>query len=149
MPDWAKAESVQDLEFLFDTKIPLPKTDSPRQIDITKRVTSQEQPQPQTTQSGYNNPQSVNPNGRIWNASPMPKNWLIEAIVLSVICCSPVSVVGIYYATQVESRYAAKDYEGSLRASNNARNWALIGMLFIPACYVIFVIFAATLSVFV
>lgn len=150
MPDWMQAGKVQDLSFLFHDTITAPQAAPEKgRIDLTKNATIREK----TSHSGYNNPSVSNTSNNIGSSFddiiPLPKNWLIEAIILSVICCSPVSVVGIYYASQVESRYAARDFKGSVSSSNSARNWALLGMLFWPVCYILFVICTSLLAIFV
>lgn len=141
MPDWKRADSVEELAFLFNSRIPLPheKTEPVRQpLDIRHNT----QPSSYTPGSAYRNEDSK------WNnVVPMPKNWLLESILLSIFCCSPVSVVGIFFASKVESLYYSKDFAGATRASNNARNWSLAGILFIPVCYMLFIIFAAVVRV--
>ncbi|WP_029904796.1 CD225/dispanin family protein [Prevotella sp. 10(H)] len=154
MADWANAGSIQELSFLFDTKIPVPEEKKepvrPKPEVPVNTVNPQPQavrPQPapaSNPQANYNNRPSDNQER--WNdILPMPKNWLVESILLSIFCCSPISVVGIFYASRVESLYYAKDYDGASRAAENAKKWALIGILFLPACYVIFSIFGAVI----
>lgn len=58
---------------------------------------------------------------------PQPKNWLIESILVTLFCCLPLGIVGIVNAAQVSSRYASGDYDGSLRASQEAGKWTKIG----------------------
>ncbi len=58
-----------------------------------------------------------------------PKSWLIESILVTIFCCSyfPITIIGIVYATKVESRFYAGDYEGALAASREAARWTKIG----------------------
>lgn len=138
MPDWVRADGVDELAFLFDAKISIPEPGEKKgpvkqTIDIRHNV----HPSTYTPQTSYQAEDR-----RLSDIVPMPKNWLVESILLSIFCCSPVSVVGIYFATRVESLYYAKDYAGATRASNMARNWSLAGILFIPVCYLLFTIFA-------
>jgi len=56
-----------------------------------------------------------------------PKNWLVEAILVTIFCCLPFGIVGIVNAAQVNSRTAVGDYEGALRASREAGKWTRIG----------------------
>jgi hypothetical protein len=39
----------------------------------------------------------------------------------------PFGIVSIVYAAQVQTKLEAGDHAGALRASNSARNWALLG----------------------
>jgi hypothetical protein len=59
--------------------------------------------------------------------SAKPKNWLVESILTTLFCCLPFGIAGIIFAAQVNSKYAAGDYEGALIASNNAEKWTKIG----------------------
>ena len=58
-----------------------------------------------------------------------PKTWLVESILVTLFCCLPFGVVGIFYAGRVESRFYAKDYEGAIRASQNAKKWTMISFV--------------------
>lgn len=154
MPDWINAGSVPELSFLFETKIPLPEERKPEPVVIgtspSETVATEPKSQPQSIVSPQpaTNYQQTNyrqdNNTRRWDdILPMPKNWLVESILLSIFCCSPISVVGIFYAAKVESLYYAKEYDRATQAAENAKKWALAGILFLPACYVLLVIFGA------
>ena len=58
-----------------------------------------------------------------------PKTWLVESIVLTVLCCTPFSIVGIVYAAKVNSLFDQTKYEEAIRASSNAKTWTLIGLI--------------------
>ncbi len=58
---------------------------------------------------------------------PQPKNWLLESILVTLFCCLPFGIVGIVFASQVSSKYADGDYDGSVRASTEAGKWTKIG----------------------
>ncbi|MDD4822270.1 MAG: CD225/dispanin family protein [Bacteroidales bacterium] len=55
-----------------------------------------------------------------------PKTWLVESILVSLFCCLPFGIAGIVNASRVESRFFAKDYEGAIRASQNAKKWTIV-----------------------
>ncbi len=57
---------------------------------------------------------------------PKPNNHLALAIITTIICCLPAGIVSIVYATQVNSKYNAGDYEGAVRASKNAKTWWIV-----------------------
>ena len=61
------------------------------------------------------------------NPPQQPKNWLAESILVTLLCCLPFGIVGIVNAAQVSSRFASGDYDGSLRASQEAAKWTKIG----------------------
>ena len=73
---------------------------------------------------------------------PQPSNHLAMAIITTIICCLPAGIVSIVYATQVNSKDNAGDYEGAQRASKNAKTWwivALITGLVILIGYIVFI----------
>ena len=56
-----------------------------------------------------------------------PKNWLLGSILGTIFCCMPFGIVGIINAAQVNSRYTSGDYNGALKASQEAGKWTKIG----------------------
>lgn len=130
MADWVRADRVEDLAFLFDSKKTIPQQQEARGYGNVTGTS-------ETAKTTYGNAQQ----GKQGDVLAMPKNWLLESILLSVLCCSPISVVGIFYASRVESRYYMGDYEGAGSTATKARNWALAGILFIPAAYTLFYLF--------
>jgi len=58
-----------------------------------------------------------------------PKNYLIESILVTMCCCQPFGIVGIVFASQVNSKYAAGDYLGAQQASNDAKKWVTWGFV--------------------
>lgn len=73
---------------------------------------------------------------------PRPSNHLALAIITTILCCLPAGIVSIVYASQVNTKYNAGDYEGALRASKNAKTWwivALVAGLVIIIGYILFI----------
>lgn len=98
-------------------------------------------PQPNQTYQNFNNtpPPSV-----------PPKNYLVESILVTVLCCLPLGIVGIINATKVESLFAAGDHIGAQRAADEAKKWCkwgLIGGGTVIGLYLIFYIFFVVLAV--
>lgn len=58
-----------------------------------------------------------------------PKNYLVEAILVTIFCCQPFGIVSIVYASQVNSKYDAGDLTGAQRASSNAKQWMTWGLI--------------------
>jgi len=54
-----------------------------------------------------------------------PKNYLIESILVTLFCCLPFGIVGIFYASQVNSKFVIGDYDGAQAASENAKKWMI------------------------
>ena len=73
-----------------------------------------------------------------------PKSWLVESILVTILCCLPLGIVGIVNATRVESRFYAGDVAGANQAAADAAKWTKIGFfagIAVVICYVIFVVF--------
>ena len=123
MPQWARAEEVDELKYLF-TGAPPPQTTV---------VQEEELPPP-----------------------PMPKTWLTESIlatILPLFCClnvfSLLGIVGIIYATQVESLYRRGEYDAAQAASRNAGRWAKVALWIIFGWIILLVVaFVALLAIF-
>lgn len=133
MSDWMKAEDVGELSFLFDPKASVPRSEKEGPVKINEPDLSRPVNLNSDSQSEQTYVQG--------NIPSMPKNWMMESVILSILCCSPVSVVGIYNASKVEKLYSERKYDESLRKADLARNWALLGILFLPICYMIFFFF--------
>lgn len=73
-------------------------------------------------------------------AAPVrPKNWLVESILITILCCLPFGIVGIVNAAKVNSLYDQGLYDESMRSSKNAKRWAKYGLI-VGIIYLIFVI---------
>ncbi|MBC8034244.1 MAG: CD225/dispanin family protein [Chitinophagaceae bacterium] len=70
----------------------------------------------------------------------MPKNWLVESILVTIFCCLPFGIAGIVFASQVNSKYAAGDHTGAVEASKNAAKWTKIGFFVGLAVLVVYMI---------
>lgn len=80
------------------------------------------------------------------NQPPRPSNHLALAIITTILCCLPAGIVSIVYASQINSKYNAGDYEGAERASKNAKTWwivAIIAGLVVMIGYTLFVVIFA------
>ena len=58
-----------------------------------------------------------------------PKNWLVEAILVTIFCCQILGIVAIVFAAQVNSKFASGDYAGAESASRDAAKWTKIAFL--------------------
>lgn len=87
--------------------------------------------QPQYGQPPYGQqpygPQYGQPYGAPYGqpAGPPPSNYLVWAILSTLLCCLPLGVVSIVFATQVNNKYAVGDLAGAQDASRKARNFAI------------------------
>lgn len=60
---------------------------------------------------------------------PKPKNWLVESILVTLLCCLPLGIAAIVYAAQVDSKYSAGDAHGALSSAKTARLLCLISLV--------------------
>jgi hypothetical protein len=72
---------------------------------------------------------------------PRPKNWLVESILVTILCCLPFGIVGIINAAAVNGKYEAGDYAGALYSSQQAGKWTKIGFFVGLAVIVLYLIF--------
>lgn len=72
---------------------------------------------------------------------PKPYSHLGLAIVTTILCCLPLGIVAILKANKVNEYYVMKQYALATQASNDAKKWALMGMLSSFIIWVIYVIF--------
>ena len=98
----------------------------------------QQTQQPMNTQPPFQQPNNQ-------QMPPQPDNYLVWAILVTVLCCLPFGVASIIYSVKVGSLYAQGDYNGAVDASQKAKKFAMIGgiggLVFIIV-YVIFMIIA-------
>jgi len=58
-----------------------------------------------------------------------PNNHLVMAIITTILCCLPLGIVSIVFASQVNSKYTIGDYEGAEKASKNAKLFWIIALV--------------------
>lgn len=76
-----------------------------------------------------------------------PKNWLVESILVTILCCLPFGIVGIVNAAKVNSLYDQGKYDESIRISANAKRWSMFGLI-AGIIYLIFVIIMVSMGWF-
>jgi len=60
-------------------------------------------------------------------SSSPPKNWLVESILVTLLCCLPFGIVSIIYATKVDTLWSSGQFEAAEQASRDAGKWVKIG----------------------
>jgi len=74
--------------------------------------------------------------------SPDIPTYLIPAILCTLLCCIPLGIPAIVYASQVTSKQIKGDVAGAQRASRNARTWCWVS--FVVGVIVIVIMSIAT-----
>ena len=79
--------------------------------------------------------------------TPPPPNYLAWAILTTILCCLPFGIVSIVFASQVNAKYAAGDYDGAMQSSKNAKTWAWVAFAVGAAGVIIYAIAVFALGV--
>lgn len=115
MSNWKPASEVEDLAYLFE---PIKDYHSGQPGSVPPPPQFQQQ----TSRTARDN-----------NMAPMPKTWLTESILITVLpfmlCSNMLSLLGIVaivYASKVESLYLRGDYAGAIEAARQAKSWTKI-----------------------
>ena len=64
-----------------------------------------------------------------WQGQREPDNYLVWAILCTVLCCLPLGIVSIVYSTKVSGLWAQGRYAEAQAAANNAKKWAIISAI--------------------
>lgn len=75
--------------------------------------------------------------------STPPDNYLVLAVLSTVLCCMPLGIVSIIKSSNVNKKWAMGDYEGAQKASRDAKKYAIYG----AASGVIFMVIMTILAV--
>ena len=59
---------------------------------------------------------------------PKPNNYLVIAIIGTLLCCIP-GIVSIVYAAKVNGLYAEGKYTEADAASKNAKTWGIVALV--------------------
>ena len=58
-----------------------------------------------------------------------PKTYMLESILVTLFCCLPFGIVGIVFASKVNSLYDAGNIEMAYEASKSAGKWTMWGFI--------------------
>lgn len=91
-------------------------------------------------------PPPSSPYGGQGAAGTPPPNYLVWAILSTVLCCLPLGVASIVFSTQVNSKWALGDVAGAQDSSAKAKKfaiWSAIAWVIVAALYLIFFVVLA------
>lgn len=83
---------------------------------------------------------------QLLNDSKPPKTWLVESILVTLFCCLPFGIVGIVFASKVESLHRMGQTEEAMRASKDAGKWTKIGFWIGLGSIVLYFLFVMVLG---
>jgi len=58
-----------------------------------------------------------------------PKTWLLESVLATIFCCLPAGLVGIIYASNVESHWYKGNREAAVSSANTAKTWTIVSFV--------------------
>ena len=70
-----------------------------------------------------------------------PNTNLVWGILTTLLCCWPLGIVSIVYASKVSGLWFQGRYEEAQAASNKARNWAIWSAVAFFALIIVYIIF--------
>ena len=90
-----------------------------------------QQPEWQGQQPGWQGqpPGAWQPQQPGWQGQREPENYLVWAILCTVLCCLPLGIVSIVYSTKVSGLWAQGRYAEAQAAADSAKKWAIIGAI--------------------
>jgi heme/copper-type cytochrome/quinol oxidase subunit 2 len=77
---------------------------------------------------------------------PPPQNYLVWAILSTLLCCWPLGVPAIVFSTQVNSKWAMGDRAGAIESARKARTFAMWSAVIAVVGVVLYVIFVVVLG---
>ena len=99
--------------------------------------------QPVYQQNGFNNNNNTNYLG------PKPDNYLVWAILSTVLCCAPFGIASIVFSTKVDTLYYQGKLQEAQEAAKKAKTWFIVSIISAAAFWIIYlaiygaIIFAA------
>lgn len=69
-----------------------------------------------------------------------PDNYLVWAILTTILCCLPFGIVSIVKSTQVNTKWMTGDYAGAQQASKDAKKWAIISAIGAVVFWILYVV---------
>ena len=76
-------------------------------------------------------------------AGPPPNNYLVWAILTTILCCLPLGIVSIVFSSQVNTKWAQGDFEGAQKSSIRARQFAMWSAIALGVGVVLYFILVA------
>ena len=106
----------------------------------------QQYQQQQYQQPQYQQPPYYQPNYAQGQRPMKPDNYLVWAILCTILCCLPLGIVSIIYSSKVDGLYNSGDYAGAEDASKKAKNYAMWGAIISVIGVVLYILFIVVLG---
>lgn len=135
LENWTLAKDIPHLADLFSNKdtenrdtlnqenktsvvTPLAFTKEKEDIKEEINVFKEEDPKPEVTNIYTNTKEQASQ-----DKNAMPKNWILESILIILLCCMPLAIISIFYGSKVDSLYFARKFEQAQEYSKKAEKW--------------------------
>ncbi|MEE3065906.1 MAG: CD225/dispanin family protein [Actinomycetota bacterium] len=82
-----------------------------------------------------------------WPGQQEPDNYLVWAILCTVLCCLPFGIISLVYSNKVSGLWAQGRVAEAQEASSNAKKWAIIGAIAGGVTYAIIAILYIVIAV--
>ncbi|MEE6135780.1 CD225/dispanin family protein [Mycobacterium sp. 050128] len=82
-----------------------------------------------------------------WPGQQEPDNYLVWAILCTVLCCLPFGIISLVYSNKVSGLWAQGRVAEAQEASSNAKKWAIIGAIAGGVTYAIVAILYIVIAV--
>ena len=102
--------------------------------------------QPPQFQQPYQQLSYYQPNYAQGQRPMRPDNYLVWAILCTILCCLPLGIVSIIYSSKVDGLYNSGDYAGAEDASKKAKNYAMWGAIISVIGVVLYILFIVVLG---
>ncbi|MFI6319128.1 CD225/dispanin family protein [Nonomuraea sp. NPDC050556] len=77
-----------------------------------------------------------------------PNNHLVMAILTTILCCLPLGIVSIVFSSQVNSKWAAGDYQGAIDSAEKAKKWWIASLATGVVVGILYIILVVGLGIF-
>jgi len=132
LPDWVAARTLPELQDMFAAAGNTPAPSNYDQREPKYNTNAAQSTNYPTGGGTFGDPNMPKP--------PMPENYLVWAILSTVLCCMPLGIVSIIYSTKVNSAYTAGDYTGAEKASKDAKKWAIWSAIVAGVLWILYLI---------
>ena len=102
--------------------------------------------QPPQFQQPYQQQSYYQPNYAQGQRPMRPDNYLVWAILCTILCCLPLGIVSIIYSSKVDGLYNSGDYAGAEDASKKAKNYAMWGAIISVIGVVLYILLIVVLG---
>ncbi len=122
MDDWKRASEVEELHDVIEQNTPPPPPVNSRSTMPPPRTKSE------TSQVASTDNESGHTASNATKNLQEPTNYMVYAILATILCCMPLGIVSVIYANKANTSWGAGKYSESIDATQKARLWLIIAV---------------------